>query len=123
MCTSLKQIIIPSLVNIIKSYAFDGRVSLTEVLIKGSLNNIDKCILRECSSLKYVSIPSSIQLIGDYAFSECHSLKQISIFSSKNHSSFTIPKPVQSIGDYAFSECSILSIPYIYIYLNFKHIY
>ena len=117
------ELVVPSDITEIKSYAFDGYNRLTSVTIPDSVTTIGNAIFCGCSNLtefngKFSSedgkcliidgvlnsfapsgitnytIPDSVTTIGDYAFSKSSSLKYV-----------TIPNSVTTIKKYAFNWC------------------
>ena len=72
----MKQIIIPSSVTLIDSYAFERCTSLENVLCEtpSSSKIIQNNNSTNCESLEQITIPSSVTLIDSYAFEECTSL-------------------------------------------------
>ena len=94
-------LVIPSDITEIKSYAFYYCSSLTSVTIPDSVTSIGSSAFSGCSRLTSVTIPDSVTTIGDQAFRNCSSLTSI-----------TIPDSVTSIGSYAFESCSSLTSVY-----------
>ena len=78
-------------VRIICDNAFEGRTSLSSLVIPDSVTSIGVGAFQFCSSLNDIIIPDSVTSIGENAFSGCTSLR-----------SFVIPDGVTSIGDGAF---------------------
>lgn len=65
----LQEIIIPSSVTYIGSYAFnDDQITFEQL---SSLTKIDYYAFSECSDLKQIILPSSITSIGTHAFFRC----------------------------------------------------
>ncbi len=93
---------IPSSINTINSYAFQGCTSLTSVTIPESVTSINEYAFTGCTSITSVSIPSSVTTIGEKAFNNCSSLTSINI-----------PNSVTSIGSKAFNGCSGLNSVHI----------
>ena len=100
-CSSLKSVTIPDSVTTIGDYAFYECSSLTSVTIPDSVTTIGYCAFEGCSSLTSVTIPDSVTSIGEYAFEGCSSLTSV-----------TIPNSVTTIGYCAFSYCSSLTSVY-----------
>ncbi len=82
----------------IGSYAFEGRSSLTSIMIPNSVTSIGERAFSGCSSLTSITIPDSVTSIGSFAFFGCNSLTSIAI-----------PDSVTSIGYQAFGGCSKLT--------------
>ena len=64
-------LVIPSIVSIIKQYAFDGHSKIESVHIGDSVSTIEKSAFSYCESLTYVYIPKSVVKIGINAFAVC----------------------------------------------------
>ena len=92
-----KDIVIPTGVTAIGSYAFEGRESLTSVTIPEGVTSIGVGAFYDCRSLKSITIPNGVTTIKVNTFSRCESLKSI-----------TIPEGVTSIGAGAFCCCHSL---------------
>ena len=92
-CSSLQEIIIPSYIKSIGSFAFNGS-GLTSFIFPSSINTIGDYAFYGCSGLTSLTIPSSITEIASHAFSGCSGLTSV-----------TIPSSVTEIGDYAFAYC------------------
>ena len=117
----ITDLVIPSDITEIKSYAFYYCSSLTSITIPDSVTTIGNCTFRDCSSLTSVTIPDSVTTIGNYAFCDCSSLKNVTIGDSvaiigssafrdcSSLTSVTIGDSVTTIGNYAFSDCSSLT--------------
>ncbi len=114
-------LVIPSDITEIKSYAFYKCSSLTSVTIPDSVISIGAEAFRNCSSLTSVIIPDSVTTIGDQAFIGCESLTSVIIGDSvttigewaflgcSSLTSVTIGDSVTTIGDEAFYGCSSLT--------------
>ena len=70
-------LVIPSDITEIKSYAFCNYDSLTSVTIGDSVTTIGDSAFEGCRSLTSVTIPDSVTTIGIYAFSNCSSLTSV----------------------------------------------
>ena len=120
-CRSLSDIVIPSSVTRIGSWAFKWCFSLSDIVIPDSVTSIGDSAFECCHSLSEIVIPDSVTSIGDSAFYNCSSLFDIVIpfgvtsignhaFSScRSLSDIVIPSSVTNIGDRAFSDCRSLS--------------
>ena len=103
-CTGLESVSLPKgLLSIASaSYygdgAFEGCISLKNIVIPASVTSIGTDAFSRCSSLTSVTIPEGVTSIGNYAFSNCSGLTSV-----------TIPENVTSIGGSAFSGCTSLN--------------
>ncbi|MBO5529647.1 MAG: leucine-rich repeat domain-containing protein [Bacilli bacterium] len=105
---------------IVGSGAFNGRESLTSVLLPKGLISIGQSAFMGCADLASIVIPDTVVSIEDSAFQECSSLSSITLSSSLKEipdnafsscsslTSITIPDGVTSIGTEAFSSCDSL---------------
>ena len=93
-----KDLVIPSEVDSIYSYAFCNCQSIVSVTIGENVKSIGNFAFSICSSLESVSIPESVTSIGYGAFADCYSLNTVKMGNN-----------VTSIGKYAFSSCSSLT--------------
>lgn len=100
-CSSLTSIIIPNGVTSISEYTFSGCSGLTSVTIPNSVTRIGYEAFSSCSRLTSVSIPNGVTRIDGYAFLYCSGLISV-----------TIPNGVTSISSTAFSGCYLLEINY-----------
>lgn len=82
----------------IASSAFNGRSSLTNIIIPNTVKCIGSRAFRKCSGLTNVTIGNSVTCIGDEAFRYCTGLTNVNI-----------PDSVLTIGNYAFHQCSELT--------------
>ncbi len=117
------EVVVPSSIKSIPSYAFYNCSSLTSITIPESVTNIRYSAFKGCRSLTSITLPENSQLtsIGDYAFSSCSSLTSITLpegvksignnvfYRCSSLTSINIPKNVTSIGNNAFSSCSSLT--------------
>ena len=97
-CNSLIKLIIPDSVTTIGDEAFYYCRSLTSVTIGDSVTEIGNSAFQFCSSLTSVTIGESVTTIGGSAFSYCNSLTSV-----------TIPDSVTTIGGGAFYNCYSLT--------------
>ena len=97
-CDALKEIIIPSSVEIIADYAFEGDYNEGSALEKvtfaegSKLKEIGDCAFGYCTLLTSIELPEGLTTIGDNSFEDCKALSII-----------VIPSSVTSIGSDAFS--------------------
>ena len=108
---------IPTSVNTIGAYAFDGCENLTNISIPISVKSIGNQAFSWCRNLTNISIPNSVTDIGEEAFMGCESLKSIilpngiqtipfGLFKKCTRlTSVEIPFSVTSIAYQAFREC------------------
>lgn len=96
-CTSITDIVLKDGIKDIESYAFYDCKSLHGIIIPNGVTSIKKWSFGDCSSLQTLNIPNSVTSIGEYAFSNCSYLQTINI-----------PNSVTSIGESAFRNCSSL---------------
>ena len=112
-----KDLVIPSEVDSIYSYAFCNCQSIVSVTIGENVKSIGDFAFSICSSLESVSIPESMTNIGRGAFADCSSLNtvkmgnnvtSIDFYAFKNCyslTSITIPEKLTYIGKEAFMDC------------------
>ena len=74
--------------------AFAGNLSITNVIIPGTVTRIGNAAFLNCSNLVVAALPGNLSTIGDTAFKNCISLTGISI-----------PASVVSIGSEVFANC------------------
>lgn len=94
--TSLKSIILPSSIRIIKFGAFSGCSSLTSITFPSKLRVIDNYAFDGCSSLTNIAFPPALTTIGDGAFYGCSGLINI-----------TLPDSLTILGDGTFYDCNV----------------
>ena len=71
------ELIIPSDITEIKSYAFQDCNSLTNVVISDNVTTIGECAFNDCSNLSCVTISDSVTNIEQHAFMNCPSLTSV----------------------------------------------
>ena len=120
----VKDLIIPSKVTSIGSYAFTGCTSLTSVTIPNSVTSIGYGAFSKCINLTSAIIPNSVTSIVYQAFYGCSSLTSVTIPNSvtsigygpfqgcSNLTSVTIGSGVQTIDGVAFANCPELADVY-----------
>ena len=101
--TSLKSVIIPEGITIIRCAAFSGCSNLVDITIPRSLITIEERAFEDCSSLLEIHIPQPVD-IGRRAFAGCSSLTKAS-FGLEAGGGFKRP-----ISDAAFKNCSSLEV-------------
>ena len=95
---SLRSIIFPKSVRIVRAFAFRRCTLLSEVHFSEVLELIGERAFSYCESLRTVQFPSSLKYIRDMAFTHCKQLKAIQF-----------PESVVSIGSYVFEDCPALT--------------
>ena len=93
----MKEISLPSTLNIIGEYAFTDCKNLEGVRIPDTVRKMEKGVFNACLRLKKVILPTGLQSIGDNCFFCCTSLRVV-----------RVPDSVSSIGENAFSGCAAL---------------
>lgn len=93
-CPNLVKISIPNVAKI-GANAFDGCVSLGEVVADGNIVSIGDYAFRNCAKLGELDIGNKLVSIGNGAFENCEALYR-----------FEIPASVTTIGNGAFANCT-----------------
>ena len=96
--TLVTELVVPSDITEIKSYAFYGSGNLTSIVIPDNVTTIGNSAFEYCSSLTNLTIGNSVTTIGDAAFRDCSNLTSV-----------TIPDCVTTIGGAAFRYCRSLT--------------
>ena len=94
---NIEEIIIPSTVEKIGNYAFDGIKTLKKITLNEGVKEIGDVCFSENISLTEINLPSSLKVISVGAFGICSSLEKI-----------TIPEGVERIEANAFASCENL---------------
>ncbi|MBQ7003086.1 MAG: leucine-rich repeat protein [Oscillospiraceae bacterium] len=77
----------------IGSSAFEDNLTITNVVLPGTIEAIEYKAFAECKNLETINFPDPLATIGNYAFTSCLRLQAIDL------------KQVESIGDCAFQLC------------------
>ncbi|KAK8889000.1 hypothetical protein M9Y10_033742 [Tritrichomonas musculus] len=96
--SSLTKVVIPTSVTTIESNSFKGCSSLSEITIPTSVTKICESSFEGCSSLTKVVIPTSVTTIESNSFKGCSSLSEI-----------IIPISITQICESSFEGCSSLT--------------
>lgn len=70
---------LPSSIEIIDTYAFNGCEALGSITLSSKLSTINSYAFRDCTSLEEISIPKSVTSISSNAFYGCSKLKNINV--------------------------------------------
>ena len=73
-CISLQNVIIPDTIEEIGFNAFKNCTSLKSLVLPPSIHTLDNNAFFNCSSIKAIFLPESLRLIGRQAFGKCSSL-------------------------------------------------
>ena len=98
-CVSLKEIVVPKGVSELPGGCFAGCKSLTKVGLPKGLKKIGFRAFMDCENLSEINVPAAVRGIGELAFCGCKALKNINISRSTT-----------SIGWDIFRECDNLTI-------------
>ena len=90
-----RELIIPSVVNIIRPKAFYHCYNLTSVDIGKNVKVIGYEAFKYCKSLREIEIPGNVKTIGDGAFEHCINLSKV-----------ILNEGIEEIGDMAFGYCN-----------------
>lgn len=93
---------IPEGVEIIGEMAFRGKKQLKNVIIAGTVKEIEQDAFFDCDELDNVYIPASVKTIKGYAFAECDKLKTISFAGTPRH-----------LSRHTFDDCDQLHNIYV----------
>ena len=115
---SVKSVILPDTVQIIRNCAFEDCDKLQYLRIPDGVTSIEPSVFLNCISLTDVTIPDSVTVIGDQAFSSCRSLTKVGIpegtveignyafVGCESLTSVTLPEGLNTLGEYAFFRCA-----------------
>lgn len=96
-CGGLRNIIVPSNIKSINSYAFRGCTVLSSVTYETTaLTAIGTYAFYQNYALRDLNVPDTVKSIGNYAFYYCYSTYA---------SALTLPSTLTSIGTYAYQYC------------------
>ena len=126
----LEEIVLPSTVKTIESYAFKGCVSLKNVVLSEGLQTIKGNAFYGCTSLQSLELPEGLETIGPQAFLGCTSLEEANLpstvktiggyaFYKTKLKALTLPESLESVGIYAFWQNQNPSNGY---YQNFPYV-
>lgn len=93
--SGIKKLIVPSTVQTISRYAFNGS-DIEEIILPNGLTTIEHRTFSG-SAIKSITIPETVTSIESSAFDDCKNLTEI-----------TLPKNLTTLGESAFSQCSAL---------------
>ena len=99
-CITIPEIAVPASVNEIGVYAFAYCNNLTDVKLS-ALDAIPEGLFAGCFGIVNISIPESVVTIGASAFENCSSVESV-----------ILPENLQSIGVNAFYGCTNLLVVY-----------
>ena len=88
---------IPEGVEIIGEMAFRGKKALKNVIIAGSVKEIEHDAFYDCDELDNVYVPAGVKTIKGYAFAECDKLKKVTFAG--------VPK---QLSRHTFDDCDLL---------------
>ncbi len=101
---ALKSVVITNGINTIPLRCFSDSYNLTSVILPASITTIDDDAFYHCNSLETVNLPKGVKNIPSQCFFECTQLHRVKL-----------PSSIESIGEFAFYNCSSLNninIPY-----------
>ena len=89
---------IPGGVLTVGEYAFDGCMSLTDLVVGNDVTTIGKRAFNNCMNLASVKLGSSVKTIDEYAFMNCSRINKL-----------IAPLSLTDIKDHAFERCTGLA--------------
>ncbi len=98
-CTALESIVIPSSVTAISEFAFVDCIMLSSVDLPDGLLSIGMSAFEDCVMLSSIDIPNSVNSIGISAFQNCEALKSVNI-----------PTSIKSISSHTFRNTGLESV-------------
>ena len=119
--TGLEEIVLPSSVKTIGSYAFSNNKSLEKINLLDGVRQIEEGAFSGDSKLSVVELPETLTEISRYVFSDTPSLTHINLpsgitnigtgaFEHSGLTSIELPKELTEIGYYAFSQTHLSEI-------------
>lgn len=76
-CSNLQEIVIPSNVKTISSYAFQNCANLKKITLNEGLQLIESSAFTECTSVHALFIPSTVTSIQSCAFEQCKNITKV----------------------------------------------
>ena len=113
---------IPNTITRIEHRAFGSCTSLTtDLVIPSSVEYISSYAFEHCYSINIVTFPSTLTEIAEYVFNYCTELRTVNgisnwtkipegMFQCCTSLNFEIPAQVDTIGNYAFNHCESLNV-------------
>ncbi len=117
---NVTEVILPTGITEIGSYAFQNCDTLTEIKLPSSIETIGYMAFNDCDGLTELTLSEELKTIGQGAFQNCRNLTGITIpknVKTINESAFygcesltemEIPSNVEYLGNYAFGNCEKL---------------
>lgn len=117
----LKDVVIPSKINEIKAYAFDGVRSIVDVSLHENVRAIKEYAFHSATNLMTIDFPENLSVLGEYAFDGCYSLKSVMIGSLITEipvgcfrkcydlETLSLPDDLSLIDSSAFEDCRSLT--------------
>lgn len=111
-CDKFSEIVLPTTIRSIESYAFYGNNQLENITLPEGLVTIADHAFMYCQQLTSISFPSTLLSIGNQAFSECYNISSITCdaivppsvgsgaFGGVAKDNFTVVVPAQSVKRY-----------------------
>ena len=119
-CSSITQMTLPNVIQIIRYYCFSETGPIEEVCIPASVQVIENHAFYKSKIKKLVfSNSSELEMISEFAFSQCENLESIEFpntlknisqhcFSNTKLESIKLPESIEYLGDYCFSDIKSL---------------
>lgn len=101
-CGTLKELIMPSTIEIIETYAFYNCGNLKNIVWSEALTEIESYAFSGCLELEHVELPDHLTKLGSYAFANCYLPNESGLQYVK------LPQGLTSIEKYCFSGCGAL---------------
>lgn len=102
-CSSLKTVILPTMLSTIDDYAFQSCDSLTQITLPNSMTKIGEGVFKNCKNLVKCIIKGNINEINFWTFSGCINLVELSI-----------PPSVKKFDIRALEDCKSLKSIHFY---------